>query len=192
MSLGEVAARRDLDLALAVIAEAAGLQHRGAAERGRGGFEIGQRVDGPEGRNGETEFGDEALLAEAVLRHGQRPRAGMQRDARAKEGRCRGRDVLEFVGHHIDGIGEAGERLLVLILRDGVAGRDVEGRAVGLGREDMAADAEIGGGEGHHPGELAAAEDAEHGAGREAGRNGRVHASSRLGRSAMPALWRAR
>ena len=77
-------------------------------------------------------------------------------------------------------------------IRDGVAGGDVEGRAVGLGREDMAADAEIGGRERDHAGELATAEDAEHGAGGKAGADGRAHASSRFGRSAMPALWRAR
>ncbi|MNL58639.1 hypothetical protein D3C87_1822910 [compost metagenome] len=116
----------------------------------------------------------------------------MERNAPGEEGGGRGRHVLEFIGHHVDGGGEAGERGLILVIRDGVARRNVEGGAVRLGREDMAAYAEIGCRERHHPGELAAAQDAEHGARSEAGRDGRAHASSRLGRSAMPALWRAR
>ena len=193
-SLGQVRPGQDLDLALAVIAEAARLQHARPPQRRDRGLEIGQRIHRAEGRHRQPLLGDEALLAQPVLRHRQRMRARMQRLAGREEGRRRRRHILEFIGHDVDGLGEARQRRLVLVRRHRLRRRHVEGRVLRLGREDMAGDAEIGRGERDHPGELAAADDAEHGAGRQRLTldHRRAHASSFTGRSAIAALWRAR
>ena len=62
----------DHHLALAVIAEAPGLEHGGPADPLERLGELGLVRDGREGGDVDAEAGDEALLQEPVLRHGQR------------------------------------------------------------------------------------------------------------------------
>jgi hypothetical protein len=72
-----------------------------------------------------------------------------------------GRDVLELVGDHVAGLGQALQGPAVVIGGDDLAGGDAAGRAVLLRIEDDDVEAEARGGLGQHPAQLAAAEDAD-------------------------------
>lgn len=67
-------------LALAVVAEAAGLQHRRQADGLQGTGEVVRRVHGPERRRGDAEPIDEFLLREPVL--GRRQGLGVRVERR--------------------------------------------------------------------------------------------------------------
>ena len=99
----------------------------------------------------------------------------------------RHRHVLELERDHVDGRRECVQGGLVRITRAGECGRDVGGGAVGLGREDMAAIAEPGRRESRHAAELATAQDADRGAGRNRG-----HGALSRGVSATASVCRAR
>ena len=157
-----VVAGADQRLALAVIAEAARLEHRRAAGAGERRIDVGERRDRGEGRHGDAELGHQLLLGEAVLGHREaaaRPGDTVTRAARNVDGG--GRDVLELVGDDVDGRGEIGERRLVVVGRDGAGGGDGEGRALRVGAVDVAGEAELGRGHRQHAAELAAAENAD-------------------------------
>src|SRR5437868_55164 len=68
----------DAALALAVIAEAGGLEDGRGAERSQSGGEIGETGNGAMRGDGNAEFCDEGLFRETVLRDGERIGAGAQ------------------------------------------------------------------------------------------------------------------
>src|SRR5690606_34293190 len=69
----------DADLALAVIAEAPGLEDGRRSKLGQRRRQILEAVDRRKAPAGAALVLDEPLLAEPVLRHGQRSRRGMKR-----------------------------------------------------------------------------------------------------------------
>ena len=111
---GDVRALADQRLALAVVAEPAGLQDRRAAELGDRAGERAGVVDGGEGRGPQARVAQEVLLDQPVLGQRQRPRAGPHRHALGEEFDGRGRHVLELVGDDVDRAGEAEQRFLVV------------------------------------------------------------------------------
>ena len=94
---------RMIRLALAVIAEAAGLQDRRPADPIGAGRDRIRRIDRRRiGRDGDAELGDELLLDQAVLRDRQHARIGQHRLARRQKRRGLRRHVLEFIGDDVD------------------------------------------------------------------------------------------
>src|SRR5579872_5880091 len=184
---GEVGAFAHQRLALAVIAETPRLQDRRTAERADRAHQGAGVLDGQEGRGLQADIPQEGLFRQAVLGQRQRPGVGPQRAALAQIFGAGDRHVLEFVGDHVDRFGEFPERLFVVIGGDGLGGRDVESRRVGLGRENMALEAEPRRRHSEHAPELAAAQDADRRAGRKPHR-----ASLSVGRSATASLWARR
>ena len=153
-----VGSTHDLGLALAVVAERARLQHRRQADFGEAVGELGGTVHRRVGRGGDAELADEILLDQPVLGQFQHLRVRRDLLALAEERRGLGRDVLEFIGDDVDRIGEAGERVFVLVVGASKGVHHLEGAGVLLRRIDMAAQAERRGGERQHAGELSAAE----------------------------------
>ncbi len=80
-------------LALAVVAEPAGLEHAGSAEFRKGGLEVGLAVDGMVSGGGDAAAVDEALLGETVLCHFQRLR---RRKDRPRTGELLGAETGTF------------------------------------------------------------------------------------------------
>ena len=117
MERGDVRALADQRLALAVVAEAAGLQDRGAAELGDRARERARVLDADEGRGLEAEAAQERLFDQPVLRQRERARAGPHRHARGEILDRRRRHVLELEGDDVDRLGEALERRLVVEAR---------------------------------------------------------------------------
>ncbi len=112
---------------------------------------------------------DEALLGDAVLRHAQQVRA-LRHRALPLAGAAHlveriGVHVLELVGEHVALGGEFADGGLVVIRGDDLEIADLRGRTV-RGRVEYAdAEAHVLGGQGHHAAQLAAADDADGGAG---------------------------
>ena len=157
--------RADPGLALAVIAVAPSLQDERDAELGDCRFhvfEVRYRAPGGDAR---LALLDELFFARAILRDGERYRA--RSDLLAEQLERFDRDIFKFIGRDTDGAPERFERRNV-----GELGARERGRDVGRGRmlvrvEDVAAVAELGRGHAEHPAELAAADDADGGAGRD-------------------------
>ena len=129
-----IAAVADGRLAFAVIAEAAGLEHRGPADPLERGGKLGRRRDGGKRRGADAEPGDESLFRQAVLGRRQDLRIGQHRHPRGEKRRGLRRHVLELVGDDVDIGGEAVERLGVAIVGAGHAMHDVEGGQIRAGR----------------------------------------------------------
>src|SRR5271163_257070 len=167
MERRNVRALADHRLAFAVVAEAARLQDRGAAEFADRAHQRAGILDADEGRGFETEIAQEVLLDQPVLRRGERERSGPHRLARAQEFDAGGRHVLEFERDDVDRLREAGERRFVRVGSDRRGARRVVRRRLGLGRVDVAAQADLQRCDREHPPELTGAENAERSAGRE-------------------------
>ena len=180
----------DRRLTLAVIAEAARLEHRRPADPLDRRRKLGRRSHIGERRGADAEPGDKVLFGEPVLRGRQDFRIGQDRNARRQKRRGLRRHVLELIGNDIDIRGEAVERLGVGVIGAGDAMHDVEGGRIRIGREDVALEAEPRRGQRQHAAELAAAEDADGGLGFECG-SAFAHAPS-FGASATAAVCRAR
>ena len=158
----------DHDLALAVIAETARLQapraHRARRPQQQARAAISTVAIR---RDRDAERLDEILLGRTILRRRQDARVRQHRLARRQEGRGLRRHVLEFVGDDVDVGGETIERLRVGIVGAGHAMHDVEGGRFRVRREHVAIESEPRGREREHAAELAAAENADDGAGLE-------------------------
>ena len=177
-----VGARRQRLLALAVISRARGLEDQRPR---RGGERRRQLLAGPDrlpGRRRDADAGKERLLAQPVLADRQHRGRGEDRHAPGEPRQRLDRQVLELDRDHVDRAGEALERGGVVIGGDRRPVGDLGRRAVLLGRQDVAAIAEPGGGERGHAAELAAADHADAGAGCQS------HAPSASGRSATAAV----
>src|SRR5690242_6070605 len=122
---------------------------------------------------------DKGLLARTILRDGER--AGRGPELVAEHLERFDRQVLELVGGDVDLARERAERAHVVEFRASDSGGDIGGAALFVRVEDVALVAELGGGDGEHPAELAAADDAD-------GRAGLNHS----GASATDPVCRAR
>ncbi len=149
----------DPPLALAVVAVAAGLEDAGGADLRDGPREVGRRIDRGERRGPAAQPGDEALLAQPVLRRLQRAPVGNGR--LLERGQRRDGDVLELVGDDRAVVRELCQRFGIVPLGAGERGAHFRRHALGFGRVDVAAVAELRRGDRDHPAELAAAEDAD-------------------------------
>ena len=98
---------RDARLALAGIAEAAGLQDRGDTGFSECAVQITRPVDGGERRGGEAEVAQETFLGQPVLGDLQRAPARADLAGGAQPVERAGGDVLEFVGDDVDRSGES-------------------------------------------------------------------------------------
>ena len=109
--------------------------------------------------------GDESLLGETILGDRQTAGSGTTGTRAARNVGGLRRHVLELVGDDVDVVGEAVERLGVGIVgaRSTRCTTSKAGES-GLGREDVAVEAEPGRGERQHAAELAAAQNADRGA----------------------------
>ena len=123
-------------LALAVVAEAARLQHRRQPDlRNRRG-EVGARIDRGEGRRGDAQVLEKGLLSEPILRclkRGGRRKHGHVLGQRARR---RHRHILELVGHHIQPGGELLQRCRIVVAARLVLGK-LPSRRIG-GRVEQA------------------------------------------------------
>ena len=158
----KIVIRFDPHLALAVIAEPAGLQDGRAAKRLHRQGQILQRSDLPEARRRDAEAGGEGLLCNPVLCRLKRGRARAGKAALSDDLQGGSRHILEFAGHGINARREPAQAFDVVIGCGGCRGRHLSGRAcLRIGGIDMRPDAELRGGDGNHPAKLAAAEDAD-------------------------------
>ncbi len=149
----------DPGLALAVVAEPAGLQERRHADLGQRRVERGLVVDRGERRGADAELPEQALLGEPVLGRRQRLGAGVDLGAGLLQRRDgAGWDVLELVGHDVARGGQSAQRVRVVVGRLQQRG-DLPTAGLGRRVEQGAADVERVPGEGQHPPELAAADD---------------------------------
>src|SRR6185437_11952731 len=157
----EIAVGADHHLALAVIAQPYRLEHRFRADLAH---RLGQRLLARHftiARGGDVDRAQEVLLLEAVLRDAQRIGPGAHRLQRGEHFDALGRHVLELEGNNVDRGGELAQGGAVAVIGGGGARGHALGRALRLGREDVAAIAQRRRGKRGHAAELAAAQDAD-------------------------------
>ena len=157
----------DAHLALAVIAEAGGLEHARPAQRLD---RLRQRLlvrDLEIARHRHVDGGEEVLFPQPLLGQVQHARVGPRRlPLRQLLAGGRGH-VLELEGHDIDRLREPLQRGEVVIGGNGGRVGDVAGRRVLVRAIDVAAIAEPRGRHGRHAPQLPAAQDADRAAGRD-------------------------
>ena len=156
-----IVALADDRLALAVIAEAAGFQHRGQADFGDRRAQRGCRGDVGIVGGADAELAHEILFRQAVLRGFEDLAVRQHRTPRGEDHGGRRRHVLEFIGDDVDIGGKQLQRLDIGIFRAGRVQHDVEGRRIRVGRKHPAAQAEPRRRHCQHPAQLAAAENAD-------------------------------
>ena len=159
--LVRIVALADDRLALAVIAEAAGLDHGGQADaRDRGAQRSRRRHVGVVG-GADAEPLDEILFGEAILRGFQDFPVGQHRTPRRQDHRGGGRHILEFIGDDVDVVGEQFQRLDIGIFRAGRVQHHVERRRIRVRRKHLASQAEPRRRHRQHPAQLSAAENSD-------------------------------
>ena len=158
-------------LALPVVAEAGGFEDGGEAEVTRGGVEVGVGFHFAEGRGGEAIVAEESFLPQPLLSGVENVAGGPDNGVASGDFGGDGRDVLDLEGDDADALGEVGEALLIEVIPDRFDISDLARWRVGVRRVNGDTIAELAGGEGQHPAQLAAAEDADGGA----GEDGEVH-----------------
>jgi hypothetical protein len=151
--------RVDLHLPLAVIAEPRGLEHGGRPDPRQPLAQAREAVDRRPFRGPATDALDEPLLADPLLRHPQGARARMHGDAVGEPFDRLDRNILEFVGHHVAGIGKVGEHDTVVIIGARHRRGGLRGDAFLVGGEHMRVIAELRCGGREHPAELTSAKD---------------------------------
>ena len=151
----------DPRLALAIIAHAAGLEDRRAAQRRQCHVEIATAGNGAIGGGATTKAFNKALFGQPVLRNFQAGGAGVDRNPRCKMADCGGVDVFKFEGDDVDSSRKAIERRQVVITGAGDFGRDIAGRQFRLGRQHMDAIAHRRRRQRQHAAQLAPAQDAD-------------------------------
>src|SRR5206468_7960503 len=126
----EVAGRRYHQLPLSVVAERGGLQDGGAGDARRRDGQIRLGTDRCERRYRDAVLGEERLLANAMLRDGER--AAVRPDNRVLLGRRRrgGRYVLELERDHVDALRKGADRVDVVVRRVDLEVRHLSGRRV--------------------------------------------------------------
>jgi hypothetical protein len=156
----DIGSRAQQPLALAVIAEPAGLEQRGQPQCHHGCRQPGSAIDHLERRRCHAELAEQRLLVQPVLRRRQRPRAGMDRHPAGEHLQAACRDVLEIEGHHIDLPSQFEQCALIVVIGDqqfaqgpgaGVGGRVEKHKLVRPGQP----------GQRQHPRQLPATDDAD-------------------------------
>src|SRR5690606_14550357 len=122
---------------------------------------------GGESRHRDPVQGEESLFGQPVLGYREGIGAWSERLPPGEEAGGIGRDILELVGHDIDGGGETGERRLVVIGGDRPVRRDVESRTLRVRIVDVGSYPETRRGERQHAAQLSATEDADNAARRQ-------------------------
>jgi len=152
----------DGEVATAVVAAAAGLEHHRPAEVGAGGPEVAGVVDAPERGDGDAGVVERLLLAELVAGRPERLGVGVDRRARLLAHPLQRVRVREFdlVGEHVGPLAQFAERLVLVEVADDLVADDRRGGALRRGIRDDQFDAERAGGLAEHPPELAAADHA--------------------------------
>ena len=149
-------------LALAVVAQSAGLEHQRKSELDDGIVQGALAVDRGEPCRRLPEFDEERLLGQPVLGRFEcahrRPDWGDLFDAPRGDDR----DVLPFVGHDLESVGEPDQSILV-VHRPGQHRAHRRGRCVVALGVEPAADVQVAGRLSQHQAELAGAEDADPG-----------------------------
>ena len=112
--------------------------------------------DLPVGGGVDIDRAEKVLLPQAVLRDLENFRARQYRPDGGDQPYRLGRDVFELERHDVDGQSKALECPAIGEFGNRRRAAHLLGRAVGLGRKDVAAIAEPGGGERRHPAELPA------------------------------------
>ena len=155
----DVGRRLDPELPLAVIAEAARLEHGGITDVGQRALEFSLAVDGREGRRVETDLAKQGFLGEAVLRERERPRIRIDRRMFSEPLRGFCRNILEIERRDVDACGERLERgeIAPVSLQQR---RDLACARIGHAVDDEKTHAERSTGKREHTGELTAAKDA--------------------------------
>src|SRR5690606_28516488 len=175
--------RAKAELALAVVAQPAGLEDRRQADFVRRPRQRVPAVDVGERRHRNPQFAEQALLAEPVLRGGKRAWPRVHLHVRAQPVTGTGRNVLEVEGRHVDAAGEFLPRGAGVVAaghpRDDLARTRLARRIQRHHRHP-----ERGRGQRHHPGQLPAPEDAQ-----PLHARGSIRGSSL---AATSAVWRAR
>jgi len=159
--LAHFACLMDPGLALAVIAEAAALEHDRQPKRVDGRLDVVRTVDRPPRCHAPADTGDELLLDGAILGTGERAGPGAHFCTQCRERRHR--QILEFVGDDIDRGGEFGQGFAVVERGPGMRGCHGRGAGRFVGGEDVAAIAELGRRHCQHATQLAATDDADGG-----------------------------
>ena len=127
-TLIRIVALADDRLALAVIAEAAGLDHGRQADACDRGAQAGRRRHVGVIGGADAQPFDEILFGEAILRRFQDLPVGQHRTSCRQDHRGGRRHVLEFVGDDVDVIGEQFQRLDIGIFRAGRVQHHIERR----------------------------------------------------------------
>jgi hypothetical protein len=156
----------DFRLALAVVAEAGGLENTGDAEGGDGRFKFGERVHLAKGGEREAVFYEELFFAEAVLGGVEDIAVRPDEGELSTGGGGSRRDVLELEGDGADLAREAAHGVEVFVGGDDFEIGDLAGRGIGIGRKGVDAITHAACRNREHAAELAAAEDADGVAGR--------------------------
>ena len=148
-------------LALAVVAEAGGLEDRRQPDRGHRSGQVGVRCDRGVRPDSQPDPLDERFLGRPVLGDGDCVRAGRHDSAGGESLECGRRRVLELCRHHCAAGGHFVEGAGVVVRRDEVLVDDVAHGCVGIRVEgdDLVPHRPCG--DGQHPPELAATEDAD-------------------------------
>ena len=159
--LVEIVAFADDRLALAVIAEAAGLDHGGKADaRDRRAQRFRRRHVGIVG-GADAEPLDKILLDQPVLRGLENLLRRQHRTPRGQHHGGGGRNVLEFIGDDVDIVGEQFQRLDIGIFGAGRVQHHVEGGRIRIRRKHLASQAKPRRRHRQHPAQLSAAENSD-------------------------------
>src|SRR5690625_3472201 len=190
---GGLRVRRALDqhLALAVVAEAGGLQYGRCASVLESSGQRGSVRHVTEAWQRQSELFQEPFLTQAVLGQVERPCAGADERVFTQQFQGAGRDVLELYRHDRAAGSEAGESVLVVISgAEHPVGHLGGWCSLSSGRQHMYPVAERSGGQRQHAAQLTCPEDADGAAWRNWGAHGRKAGLSRGCARASSACWR--
>src|SRR5688572_5245289 len=173
-----VADPADADLSLAVVSEAARLQDAGRAERRKRALKVRDRVHGGIGCDRNAEALENPLLGQAVLRDLERARRRPYGPDARDGPRRRDRHVFPVEGDDVDAAREAGQpRAVVEVPGDDFGDRRARHVSAAVVHRELEPERDPG--EGHHPAELAGADDADaHGGPQLAAGSGRARTSA--------------
>src|ERR1700712_942089 len=103
-------------LALAVVTQGAGCQHRRQTDAGNGGVQVRLGLDVGESRRRDAQILEHALLEPAIASNAQGFSARVDRHELRQKGDRLGRHAFKLKGHQIDFIGQLAQMILVAIV----------------------------------------------------------------------------
>ena len=152
-------------LALPVIAEPSGLEHRGQSGSADGPVQIGGRVDGGERGRGKAKAPEEPFFAQSILTDRKGTAVRTHRAMLFQDINRLGGDVLELEGNHVNASGKRGQSGLIAVVGRCGPVRDVTRRGIRPRLEHMATKSQTCGGDRQHTPELATTENPDGAAG---------------------------